>query len=94
MKRTRLQDILQISAIASKYADAKVFHGLVKRWLQDLREDMEKALQARFTFENDLIGFVNKITCNLYASSNHIIDGFIPCQVLISIILPLHYAQD
>ncbi|KAJ0051798.1 hypothetical protein Pint_01316 [Pistacia integerrima] len=60
--------------------DMKVFRGMVKRWLQDLKDDMEEPLQARFVFKNNLFGSVNQITCNLCASVNQIIDGFSPCQ--------------
>ncbi|PPD82096.1 hypothetical protein GOBAR_DD20993 [Gossypium barbadense] len=34
--------------------EIKVFHGLVKRWLQDLRDDMEEPLQAHFIFNSNL----------------------------------------
>ncbi|GAV92676.1 hypothetical protein CFOL_v3_36126 [Cephalotus follicularis] len=61
-------------------SDARVFDGLVKRWLQDLRDDMEEPLQARFIFKNNLVSLVNQMFCNLCASVNHIIDGFTPCQ--------------
>ncbi|KAG4171207.1 hypothetical protein ERO13_A12G195100v2 [Gossypium hirsutum] len=60
--------------------EVKVFHGLVKRWLQDLRDDMEEPLQAHFIFNSNLAGSVKQISCNLSASVNHIIDGFNPCK--------------
>ncbi|KAB2633061.1 hypothetical protein D8674_029308 [Pyrus ussuriensis x Pyrus communis] len=60
--------------------DVKVLHGLVNRWLQDLKDDIEEPLQARFNFKNNLVGSVNQISCNLYISVNPIIDGFYPCQ--------------
>ncbi|XP_050151893.1 uncharacterized protein LOC126626569 isoform X2 [Malus sylvestris] len=60
--------------------DIKVLHGLVNRWLQDLKDDVEEPLQARFNFKNNLVGSVNQISCNLYISVNPIIDGFYPCQ--------------
>ncbi|TYH40239.1 uncharacterized protein [Gossypium hirsutum] len=60
--------------------EIKVFHGLVKRWLQDLRDDMEEPLQAHFIFNSNLAGSVKQISCNLSASVNHIIDGFNPCK--------------
>ena len=62
--------------------DAHVLHGLVKRWLQDLKDDMEEPLQARFMFKRNLVGSVNQISCNLTISINQIADGFSPCQVL------------
>ncbi|XVF08560.1 hypothetical protein REPUB_Repub07fG0013700 [Reevesia pubescens] len=60
--------------------EVKVFHGLVKRWLQDLRDDMEEPLQAHFIFNSNLAGSLKQISCNLSASVNHIIDGFNPCK--------------
>ncbi|MBA0805902.1 hypothetical protein Gohar_005389 [Gossypium harknessii] len=38
--------------------EIKVFHGLVKRWLQDLRDDMEEPLQAHFIFNSNLAGLI------------------------------------
>ncbi|KAK8657856.1 hypothetical protein V6N13_036075 [Hibiscus sabdariffa] len=60
--------------------EVKVFHSLVKRWLQDLRDDMEEPLQAHFIFNSNLAGSLKQISCNLSASVNHIIDGFNPCK--------------
>ncbi|KAK6262052.1 hypothetical protein QUC31_007868 [Theobroma cacao] len=60
--------------------EVKVFHGLVKQWLQDLRDDTEEPLQARFIFNSNLAGSLKQISCNLSASVNHIIDGFNPCK--------------
>ncbi|KAK2662180.1 hypothetical protein Ddye_000754 [Dipteronia dyeriana] len=60
--------------------DVKVLQGLVKRWLQDLKDDIEEPLQARFVFKGNLVGSVNQITCNLRSSVNQIDDGFSPCQ--------------
>ncbi|XP_034700145.1 uncharacterized protein LOC117925281 isoform X3 [Vitis riparia] len=60
--------------------DVCVLHGLVKRWLQDLKDDIEEPLQARFIFKTNLVGSVNQISCNFSISFNHITDGFSPCQ--------------
>ncbi|XP_058226553.1 uncharacterized protein LOC131335281 isoform X2 [Rhododendron vialii] len=60
--------------------DAQVLCGLVKQWLQELKDDMDEPLQARFIFKSTLFGSLNLISCNLSASSNHIIDEFRPCQ--------------
>ncbi|KAK0589549.1 hypothetical protein LWI29_015702 [Acer saccharum] len=60
--------------------DVKVLQGLVKRWLQDLKDDIEEPLQVRFVFKSNLVGSVNQITCNLCSSVNQIDDGFSPCQ--------------
>ncbi|XP_010656055.1 uncharacterized protein LOC100242180 isoform X2 [Vitis vinifera] len=60
--------------------DVCVLHGLVKRWLQDLKDDIEEPLQACFIFKTNLVGSVNQISCNFSISFNHITDGFSPCQ--------------
>ncbi|KAF8400107.1 hypothetical protein HHK36_015982 [Tetracentron sinense] len=61
--------------------DAWVLCGLVKQWLQELKNDLEESLQSVFLFKTNLIGSVNQILCNLSASVNQIIDGFSPSQV-------------
>ncbi|GKV17463.1 hypothetical protein SLEP1_g27973 [Rubroshorea leprosula] len=60
--------------------DVKVLHSLIKRWLQDLKDDMEEPFQAHFIFKSDLVGSVKQISCNLSASVSHIVDGFTPHQ--------------
>ncbi|KAH7866716.1 hypothetical protein Vadar_023986 [Vaccinium darrowii] len=60
--------------------DAQVLCGLVKQWLQELKDDMDEPIQARFIFKSTLFGSLNVISCNLSASSNLIIDEFHPCQ--------------
>ncbi|KAK7839982.1 hypothetical protein CFP56_017295 [Quercus suber] len=60
--------------------NVRVLHGLVKQWIEDLKDDMEKPLQARFLFKNNLVGSMNQISCNLYVSVNKIVDGFSPSQ--------------
>ncbi|XP_075661081.1 uncharacterized protein LOC142630907 isoform X1 [Castanea sativa] len=60
--------------------NVRVLHGLVKQWIEDLKDDMEKPLQARFLFKTNLVGSMNQISCNLYVSVNKIVDGFSPCQ--------------
>lgn len=62
--------------------DAKVYQGLVRKWLQDLKDDLEEPLQARFVFKSELVDSVNQIICNLCASVNLLDDGFSPCEVL------------
>lgn len=61
--------------------DARVLDGMTKRWLQYVRDQVEESMQARFNFNNDLVGSVNQISCNLSISSHQIIDGFSSCQV-------------
>ncbi|KAK3204397.1 hypothetical protein Dsin_018443 [Dipteronia sinensis] len=48
--------------------DVKVLQGLVKRWLQDLKDDMEEPLQARFVFKSNLVDSMNQITCSFCQS--------------------------
>ncbi|KAM0934777.1 hypothetical protein DsansV1_C30g0214041 [Dioscorea sansibarensis] len=72
----------QENCVLRKYLpDALILGGLVRRWLQELRNDMEEPLQAIFSFKDSLVGSRNQIICNLFASTNQIIDGFKPCQV-------------
>lgn len=85
--RSRPKAGVSLFLLLTKLADVKVLHGLVNRWLQDLKDDVEEPLQARFNFKNNLVGSVNQISCNLYISVNPIIDGFYPCQVLYVILL-------
>ncbi|KAI5563125.1 hypothetical protein BDE02_15G096000 [Populus trichocarpa] len=61
-------------------ADSRVFHRLVKRWLQELKDDMEEPLQARFIFKSNLTGSLNQIFCSLSTSVCQIIDGFSACE--------------
>ncbi|KAJ4824265.1 hypothetical protein Tsubulata_031295 [Turnera subulata] len=65
-----------ISGSNNQIAEIGVFHGLLKRWIQELKEDMEEPLQARFIFKTDLMGSLNHISCSLSTSVNQIIDGF------------------
>lgn len=67
--------------LSEEFADPRVLHGLVNRWLQDLKDDIEEPMQARFNFKQNLVGSVNHLSCNLYISVNQMVDGFYPCQV-------------
>ncbi|XP_078169358.1 uncharacterized protein LOC144563774 isoform X2 [Carex rostrata] len=60
--------------------DTPVLHGLFKIWLEELMRDIEEPLQAIFHFKNAIFGSSNKMSCNLVATTNHIMDGFMPCQ--------------
>ncbi|OQU86553.1 hypothetical protein SORBI_3003G106100 [Sorghum bicolor] len=60
--------------------ETQVLHGLVKRWLEELKDDKEDTLQAVFVFRDPIIDSAKHIYCNLYASANQITDGFPPCQ--------------
>ncbi|KAL6626556.1 hypothetical protein ACP70R_030282 [Stipagrostis hirtigluma subsp. patula] len=60
--------------------ETQVLHGLVKRWLEELKDDKEETLQAVFVFRDAIVNSVKQIHCNLYASVNQIIDGFPSCQ--------------
>lgn len=70
-------------------AETQVLHGLVKRWLEELKDDKEETLQAVFVFRVPIINSVNQISCNIYASANQIIDGFPSCQVIEKLFMPL-----
>ncbi|KAK1271050.1 hypothetical protein QJS04_geneDACA021055 [Acorus gramineus] len=61
--------------------DSWILCGLVKRWLRDLKDDVEKPLQAIFLFKNNLVGSADRLLCNLFVSSNQLIDGFTSCQI-------------
>jgi hypothetical protein len=70
------------NCVVRRYSpETQVLHGLVKRWLEELKDDKEEALQAVFVFRVPIISTVNQISCSMYASANHIIDGFPSCQV-------------
>ncbi|ONK58669.1 uncharacterized protein A4U43_C09F15450 [Asparagus officinalis] len=60
--------------------DSWLLCGLVKGWLQELRNDIEEPLQAMFLFKNTVGRSIKQLSCNLSASSVQIIDGFTPCQ--------------
>ncbi|XP_020233537.1 uncharacterized protein LOC109813707 [Cajanus cajan] len=60
--------------------DFRVFHSLVKRWLQVLKDDMEEPLLARLIFKDDLSDSVNHIFCNLFAPVNPITNTFSQCR--------------
>ena len=55
--------------------------GLIKGWLQELKDDMDEPFQARLVFKNSIFGSLNLISCSLSVSANHIIDEFSHCQV-------------
>lgn len=61
--------------------ETQVLHGLVKRWLEELKDDKEDTLQAVFVFRVPIIKSVNQISCSIYPSVNQIIDGFPSCQI-------------
>nr|CAD1833891.1 unnamed protein product [Ananas comosus var. bracteatus] len=60
--------------------DSSVLNSLVKRWLEELKNDAEEPLQAVFLFKNASLGSSDRISCNLFASFCQIIDGFVSCQ--------------
>ncbi|KAL3818456.1 hypothetical protein ACJIZ3_004361 [Penstemon smallii] len=62
-------------------ADVQVLSGLAKRWFQELKDDREEPIQARFVFKINLNSTLNQISCNLCPSCNAIDDGFIFCRV-------------
>ncbi|XP_068466981.1 uncharacterized protein [Phaseolus vulgaris] len=60
--------------------DFRVFHSLVKKWLQILKDDMEEPLLARLIFKDNLFESVNHIFCNLFALVNPITNNFRQCR--------------
>ncbi|WCJ36381.1 hypothetical protein M5689_017585 [Euphorbia peplus] len=60
--------------------ETRIFHRLVTQWLQDLKDDTEEPLQARFIFKSNLVGSLNQIICSLSISVSPIMDGFSACQ--------------
>ncbi|KAE9602726.1 hypothetical protein Lalb_Chr12g0202641 [Lupinus albus] len=78
-------------SIQTYIQDFRVFHSLVRRWLQVLKDDMEEPLLARLTFKDNLLDSVDHIFCNLFALVNPIINSFNHCQVKV---LPIHIDQS
>ncbi|KAK3160084.1 hypothetical protein QOZ80_1BG0055000 [Eleusine coracana subsp. coracana] len=69
------------NCVVRRYSpESQVLHGLVKRWLEELKDDKEETLQAVLVFREPIINSVKHIYCNLYASTNQIIDAFPYCQ--------------
>ncbi|GMH31509.1 hypothetical protein Nepgr_033352 [Nepenthes gracilis] len=69
--------------------DAQVFLGLVNRWLQELKDDIDKEMQARIIFQRNILGSINQILCDLCITVNQIINEFSPCEVVEQTILHL-----
>lgn len=69
--------------IVYNIADFRSFNGLVKRWLQVLKDDMDKPLLARLIFKDDLLDSVNHIFCNLLPPVNPITNSISQCQVIV-----------
>lgn len=74
---------MQVQQIFKKQnnADTQVLCGLVKRWLQDIKDDLEEVIRARFTFNSNLFGPVSSVSCNLSLATHQISDDFTHCQV-------------
>lgn len=60
---------------------SSIFSGLVKRWFQDIKNDVEEPIQAILRFKNGIIGTTNQIFCYLSSPCSDIIDGLKHCQV-------------
>nr|CAD1817850.1 unnamed protein product [Ananas comosus var. bracteatus] len=50
--------------------DSSVLNSLVKRWLEELKNDAEEPLQAVFLFEHASLGSSDRISCNLSVAPN------------------------
>ncbi|CAL5214680.1 unnamed protein product [Lathyrus oleraceus] len=67
-------------SVQTYITDFRSFNGLVKRWVQFLKDDMDKPLIARLIFKDKLIDSVNHIFCNLLPPVNPITNCFSQCQ--------------
>ncbi|AET04915.2 uncharacterized protein [Medicago truncatula] len=67
-------------SVQTYITDFRSFNGLVKRWLQVLKDDMDKPLLARLIFKDDLLDSVNHIFCNLLPPVNPITNSISQCQ--------------
>ncbi|GLJ45958.1 hypothetical protein SUGI_0967870 [Cryptomeria japonica] len=56
------------------------FCSLVKRWFQDIKDELREPVQAVLVFKDNLVESRNKIFCNLFPAIMHIEDKFRPCQ--------------
>lgn len=56
------------------------FWTLFKRWLQDIKDELEEPLQAVLIFKDNVVKCTNKIFCQLFPSIMQIADQFRPCQ--------------
>ncbi|TKY60508.1 hypothetical protein E2542_SST17607 [Spatholobus suberectus] len=81
-------------SVQTYFPDFRVFHSLVKRWLQILKDDMEEPLQARLIFKDDLFDSVNHIFCNLSAPVNPITNNFCQCRRMLKKISADFLAQS
>ncbi|CAK8579072.1 unnamed protein product [Lathyrus sativus] len=80
-------------SVQTYITDFRSFNGMVKRWLQYLKDDMDKPLQARLIFKDKLLDSVNHIFCNLLPPVNPIANGFSQCQTCRCHGIPLGNAE-
>ncbi|KAH0466579.1 hypothetical protein IEQ34_003817 [Dendrobium chrysotoxum] len=81
-KLSRFNEIFdqhQNCVIYRHIAGTWILSGLVKRWLQDVRNEVE-ALHAAVVFKHDIWGSSNQISCRLFASTAMIADGIASCE--------------
>ncbi|KAI0522762.1 hypothetical protein KFK09_005147 [Dendrobium nobile] len=81
-KLSRFDEIFdqhQCCVIYRHIAGTWILSGLVKRWLQDIRNEVE-ALHAAIVFKHDIWGSSNQIPCRLSASTAMIADGIASCE--------------
>eukprot|EP01018_Ginkgo_biloba_P017929 Gb_40776 [translate_table: standard] len=60
--------------------DYWILCSLIKRWLQDITDELEEPLQVVILFKDNVVESTNKIFCNLFPSTMQIADKFRPCQ--------------
>ncbi|GAB2214596.1 hypothetical protein Droror1_Dr00018951 [Drosera rotundifolia] len=57
------------------YPDRQVFKGLVKHWLQELKDDTQELLQACLIFNSSKIGCIDIFLCSMCISLEQITNG-------------------
>ncbi|KAG9447350.1 hypothetical protein H6P81_013478 [Aristolochia fimbriata] len=60
--------------------DTWALAGLVKRWVQEVKDEVEDTRQVTFIFKRKLFGCTNQLRCSLFSFTNQIADGFDSCQ--------------
>ncbi|KAH6771968.1 hypothetical protein C2S51_010372 [Perilla frutescens var. frutescens] len=86
-------DSLKNCSLQTCVPGLQVLYGLAKRWFQELKDDKAVPLQAYFIFKTSLISTLNKISCNLCASFNPIVDEFNYCQTCRCHGIPLDHSS-
>ncbi|CAA6659693.1 unnamed protein product [Spirodela intermedia] len=59
---------------------SSIFCGFVKRWFQDIKNDVEEPIQTILRFKNAIMGTTNQIFCSMSSPCSDILDGLKHCQ--------------